>query len=80
MKPIDTNSTNKIFKAPKGVENCSDLPVRVIDTDPNVVPILESCWELSDEEIEVIKREKRIYLGVHGHSHPMVCLSVVPLV
>jgi hypothetical protein len=38
----------------------------------------ESCWELTDEEIELIRQTKCIFLTIIGTRHPPVGLSTVP--
>lgn len=78
MRPIKTDLSNMIFKAPEDVEDCNDLPVRRVEFDNNT-GILESCWELDEEDLEVILKTRKIYLGVLGNSHPVVCLGVSPI-
>lgn len=44
-----------------------------IDDDPKTMVTI-SCWELTDEEVEELKRTKRIWLTIHGNHPPVdVC-------
>ena len=79
MKPIDFKGSNVTYTKPEGVEDdkCGDLPVfRTHNQDFNTLEVT-SCWELSDEELEIILRDKKVYLTVMGYQPP-VLLSVVP--
>ncbi len=41
------------------------------------VPEIETCWKLSEEELEHIRHTGRIYLYTMGSGIPPVMLSVV---
>ncbi len=73
MKPVHTETVNTIFTA----EGCFDLPATVIH-HPTDAPVVETCWELSPEELAVVQQTGRIYLSIVG-GQPPVCLSVVSL-
>lgn len=57
-------------------------------TDPKAVelllelepfaPVVETCWELSPEELAVVQQTGKVYLSIVG-GQPPVCLSVVSL-
>lgn len=74
MKPIETKNTNSILKAPKGALNVVDLPITrfAFKDGRNAV---ESCWELSETEIEKIKETGKIYFVALGNTHPPILLS-----
>lgn len=74
MNPIKTDSTNLILKAPAGMENCIDLPATRIVYGDGLTGI-ESCWTLSPEELEEVKRTGCVYLVVVGRTQPPVSLS-----
>lgn len=75
MKAIETIETNAVLKAPPGAKNVYDLPVaRLVFEDG--VKAIESCWELSDEEIQIITSTKRVYLVVLGVTHPPLSLEI----
>ena len=72
MKPVVVPKTNVVFTA----EGCFDLPaVRATDANTGADEI-ETCWELSDDELEQIVKNKRVYLYVRGRSIPPVLLTV----
>lgn len=65
MKPVKTDTTNTIFTA----EKCFDLPgtrYRYEDGSPGI----ETCWELTDKEIEEIAKNKCVFVYVLGETVP----------
>jgi hypothetical protein len=65
--PIHFDGANTLMRAPEGTENVQDLYVFC-----NSFAAV-SCWELSPEEIEEIRRTGRIYLSVlMGGAQPPV--------
>lgn len=75
MKAIEWEATTGVLKAPKGSDNVYDLPITNIKFSDGICGV-ESCWELSDEEIEILLKTKRIYLCVLGNTHPPLSISV----
>jgi hypothetical protein len=51
-----------------------DLPITKIKFSDDIIGI-ESCWELSDEELKDIIKTKRIYFLCISESHPPIALS-----
>jgi len=78
MKPVKTEFTNSTLKAPIGSENVVDLPITKLEyTDgPSAV---ESCWELSKEELDKVNETGKIYFACMGTTHPPILLSVKSL-
>ena len=71
MKPIKRKTTNTIFKRP----DCFDLPgTRYKYSDET--PAIETCWELSEEELEKIIKTKKIYIQQEGKTLPPKAVSV----
>ena len=72
MNPIEFKEQNKVFTKPENMtdKECKSLPV-LTDGKQSV-----SCWELTDEKLEEIKKTKKVYLGVLGQGHPPVFLEV----
>jgi hypothetical protein len=71
MKPVKTKLTNTIFKRP----DCFDLPGTKYKYDDGT-PAIETCWELSDEELEKVIKTKKIYVQQEGETLPPMALSV----
>lgn len=69
MKPVQTETTNCVYT----LEGCHDLPATNFHS--NVGEGVEVCFELSDEELEEIKKTKRIYLDILGRGVPPICLN-----
>lgn len=69
MKPIRTKTTNAIYEA----EGCGDLPVTYYKEDDEVY--IESCWELTSEEIKQVQETGKIYLSIRSEVVPPVSLS-----
>lgn len=74
MKAIKTENSNSVLKAPEGSTNVYDLPITrlVYEDGTNAV---ESCWELSKKEIELVKQTGKIYYVCLGKTHPPILLS-----
>ncbi len=73
MRAVDFPERNKVLQKPKGAtdEECFDLE---IFTDGSQCV---SCWELNKEELELIQKTGRIYLGIlSGQTQPPVWLSI----
>lgn len=75
MKPIKTEYTNSNLKAPKGQEeSVIDLPITRLYLE-NGTHAVESCWQLSNEELEEVKRTGKVYFICMGDTHPAILLS-----
>ena len=75
MRPIKTENTNLILKAPSGKEKeVEDLPVTKLTFD-NGSKAIESCWKLSPKELEQINKTGVIYFACMGENHPPILLS-----
>lgn len=74
MKPIKTENSNSILRAPEGSENVDDLPITRLEFTDGTRAV-ESCWELSEEELEIIKKTGRVYFLAIGVTHPPILLS-----
>ncbi len=71
MFPIRTYYANITFSA----GGCKDLP-GALTYNEDGVPEIETCWKLSEEELEHIRHTGRIYLYTMGERIPPVMLSV----
>lgn len=69
--PVGFEGANVVFQAPRGVpqEECGDLPV-FRDSDQII-----SCWRLTADEIEEVKRTGVVWLSVIGSGTPPVKVS-----
>lgn len=71
MKPVKTENSNAVLK---GYGNVADLPItRLVYEDESHA--VESCWELSKEELEKIKETGKVYFVCIGDTHPPILLS-----
>lgn len=71
MEPIKFKECNVNYVA----DGCKDLPTYKGDNQ------IISCWELSDDEIKQIIKNKVIWLSIWGEAQPPVCLmSETPFV
>ena len=73
MNPIRTLTTNALYVA----EGCEDLPATQgeMQTDAGPIPIVETAWELSVDEIEEVVRTGRVYVRFIGTSIIPLCAS-----
>lgn len=74
MKPVKTENANSILRAPKGSSDVEDLPITRLEFSDGRHAV-ESCWELSEEEFEMIKNTKKVYFLAVGDTHPPILLS-----
>ena len=75
MKAINHKHTTDVLKAAPGTEDkVYDLPIcRTYDSLGNELVI--SVWELTDEDIEALIKNRKIYFQCWGHTHPPIVLS-----
>lgn len=74
MKPVEYEHANDVLLPPVYMPNVISLPVaKMIYADG--VKGVESCWELSEEELQDIIKTRRVYLVVLSHTHPPVILN-----
>lgn len=72
MIPVRTDNTNTVFKG----EGCHDLPCTGYTYDDGVTKGIETCWELSAEELEEVIKSRRIFVYVMGSRIQPLFLSV----
>lgn len=77
MLPTTFKEVNKIMLKPLGMgdEECGDLPVYK-GLDANGFPIIISCWKLSREDLEEIKKGGVIWLSIMGNPMPPVSVFI----
>ena len=71
MKPVKTETCNAVYT----LEGCQDLPVTRYTNADNHEEGVESCWELTPEEIEQVQKTGRVYLYIQGNVVPPVLLT-----
>lgn len=74
MKPVKTKNTNSILRAPEGSEDVVDLPITRLKYEDGSNAV-ESCWELSEDELQKIIETKKVYFVCTGVTHPPILLS-----
>lgn len=78
MKGVEFADQNCVFGKPNTMtdEECYSLPAkRTKNGDFNAV---ESVWELTDEEMQIITKSKRIRLGILGNGIPPLYMIAEP--
>ena len=71
MKPVQTETCNAVYT----LEGCQDLPVTRYTNDANLETGVESCWELTPDEIKQVQETGKIYLYIQGNVVPPVLLT-----
>ena len=71
MKPIKTETCNAVYT----LEGCQDLPVTQYVNESTNEEGVESCWELTPDEIKQIQETGKIYLYIQGNVVPPVLLT-----
>ena len=70
MIPVKTDYANVVFTA----EGCKDLP-GTLAVNEDGPPEVETCWELSEEELAQVIQTRRIFLYTMGRSVPPMVLT-----
>ena len=71
MKPVKTETCNAIYT----LEGYNDLPAtQYINADTGEDGV-ESCWELTPDEIKQVQETGKIYLYIQGNIVPPVLLT-----
>jgi hypothetical protein len=70
MKAVKAEYANVVFTA----EGCFDLPATIASRQDGSQEV-ETVWELTDEELEQINKDRRVYLYIMGRQMPPVLLS-----
>jgi hypothetical protein len=71
MKPVKTETCNAVYT----LEGCNDLPVTKYVNEANNEEGVESCWELTPDEIKQIQETGKVYLYIQGNVVPPVLLT-----
>lgn len=71
MKPIKTETCNAVYT----LEGCHDLPATQYINAATQEPGVETCWELTPEEIKKVQETGKIYLYIQGECVPPVLLT-----
>lgn len=71
MKPVKNKNTNTTYMR----EDCRDLPGAAYKYEDGT-PAIETCWELSKKDLEIINKTKKIYVQQEGLTLPPMMLSV----
>lgn len=74
MKAIPFPEHNRVFVG----EGCYDLPVLVIETPKGVEHV--SCWQLSEEDLEIVKQTGCVWLGILNSQPPVFVSAEKPFV
>ncbi len=81
MKFIDFPEANFTFTKPENMtdDECGSLRVWRGETEPNEqgnsFPNIISCWELSDDDVANILRDRKIYLRIVSNGMPPVSIQ-----
>jgi hypothetical protein len=75
MIPVRIKGSTRYLGAPAGWTpdtsgNCAHLAIR--DSTAGDMPIMESSWEPTPDELAVLNRGGKVYLRIVGINHPPV--------
>lgn len=71
MKPVEFKGQNIVFGADQ--EQYNNLPAIYTGDDEGMVV---TCWEVTDEDLEEIKKTRKIYLSQLTFNRPLQPLKV----
>lgn len=75
MNPTSFDESNHVLGAPKGMSADECLPLSVCMTSNGQHDVVVSCWKVTAEELEEIKKTGRVWLIVCGKTMPPVWLN-----
>ena len=73
MKPVPFPQSNAVLKAPEGLKDCQDLYVHKTQSEGN--PVIISCWELEEGDLEKIQKSGKVFFWAWGYNQPPVAIS-----
>ncbi len=76
MNSVKHRHANDTLLPPPNSTNVDPLSICRLEYSEGVRAV-ESCWELSDEDLERVIKNKRIYLVVLGDTHPPLRLDTM---
>lgn len=76
MKPVRTDTCNAVYT----LEGCQDLPVTKYTNADNGEMCVESCWELTPDEIKQIQETDKVYLYIQGSIVSPVLLTTESMI
>lgn len=74
MNPKKFKEANKVLLPPEGSSNVESLQV-CIAVDSQKHPVVTSAWEITDEDLAIIKKTRTIYFSCWGLTHPPVSIG-----
>lgn len=82
MKPCTFKEANCIFTKPENMsdQECQSLPARKGYTNfgSEYHPVILTCWEPDEEELQEIIRTRKVWLGIVGYNMVPVTVSGFP--
>ena len=76
MIPVRIEGATRVLGAPQGVgsEDCSQLAIR--DLPSKFGNQMWSKWEPTPHDLQLLNAGCKLYLVLHGVTHPMVCIAI----
>lgn len=71
MKAVRADYSNITYTG----EGCFDLPATILGNPQTGGEDVETIWELSDEELEQVIKNRRVYLYIMGTRVPPVLIT-----
>lgn len=78
MNPINFPQANEIHGPPEGMteDECMDLPVCHGHT-PDLHEAFISCWKLTDEELEILTKTRKVWVWQFGNFVQPISIDAV---
>jgi len=75
MVPCSFAESNDFLSKPNGMsdEECAPLSILRVVTQ-NGAPMVVSCWKMTQEELDEVKKTGRVWLAIYGLSMPPAAL------
>jgi len=76
MIPSSFDESTHCLSRPSDMTEEQCVPLSVLNgLTPDGLPVIVSCWKLTQEEVAEFQRTGRIWLTVYGAGMPPVCLD-----
>lgn len=76
MEPTSFDQSNHVLGPPQGMTEEQVTSLSVFRGVAGDAPVVISCWKLTKEELEELKRTGRVWLWIWGQTMPPAALTI----
>lgn len=68
--PASFEESNAVLSRPGDMDDEECSPLSIARAEQDGMPVVISCWKLTQEELDEINRTGRVWLGILGQTMP----------